>query len=171
MDESVPVPVPPAEPWAQLPGEPDEAYARFLLYRNIGPGRSQQAAYDTYLLTFRNAGPPPAGKSAKKPQVPGHWNDDSAKYRWVDRATAWDIHQLQHQGPELARLWAGILIAAARKCAEKLAHPNCRPKDFMQALAVVDKLAPFLSPDAVKSLQPPAADPRARPKPDRKSVK
>ena len=166
MDESAP------NPWDQLPTEPDEAFARFLLYRNLGPGRSQQSAYETYLATFRNAAPKEltAGKSAKKPQVPGHWNDDSAKYRWVDRATAWDIDQLQRHGPELARLWVGILLVAARKCAEKLAQPGCRPKDFMQAIAVVDKLAPFLSPDAVKSLQPAAESGRGKPKPDRAAV-
>lgn len=142
-----------APPWAQRPDESDEAYARFLLYRNLGPGRSLQLAYRTYLKTFRNA-VPDATKGNKKPQVPGHWGDDSARHKWGDRAAAWDIAQLERQGPELARLWAGILVAAATKAAQKLAEPGCQPKDFMQALAVVDRLAPYLTPDALKHLQP-----------------
>jgi len=157
-------------PWDQQPGEPDDAYARFLLYRNIGPGRSQQAAYDTYRASFRNA-VPEAEKSAKKPLVPGHWNDDSARWRWVDRAAAYDVHVLSTHGERLAVLWVGILTSAARKCAEKLADPRCKPKDFMQCIAVVDKLAAFLSPDAVQSIQPPAGDTGPKPKPARAAVR
>lgn len=163
----------PTHPWDQQPGEPNESFARFLLYRNIGPGRSQQAAYDTYLATFRNAAPAaaPAAKGAKKPQVPGHWNDDSARWRWVDRATTYDLHVLHTHGERLAVLWVGILSAAAEKCAQKLADPRCKPRDFMQCVAVIDKLAAFLSPDAVKSLQPPAPPPGPRRQPEPADVR
>lgn len=159
-----------SDPWRQREGESDESYARFLIYRNIGPGRSLQLAYETYLSTFRNA--TDATKGNKRPQVPGHWGDDSARHEWCDRAAAWDIGQLEAQGVELARLWAGILIAAATKAAVKLADPRCKPKDFMQALAVIDRVAPYLTPDALKHIQPPAGgDGAARPEPTRESVR
>lgn len=161
-------PVP--NPWDQQPGEPGEAFARFLLYRNLGPGRSLQLAYETYVGTFRNANAD-ATKGNKKPQVPGHWGDDSARWRWVDRASAWDIHTLSTHGQRLSALWVGILLAAAEKCAQKLAQPNCKPKDFMQAVSVIDRLAPFLSPDAVKSLQPAAGTAEPTKKPERADVK
>ena len=113
-----------------------------------------------------------ATKGNKRPQVPGHWGDDSARHEWCDRAAAWDIGQLEAQGVELARLWAGILIAAATKAAVKLADPRCKPKDFMQALAVIDRVAPYLTPDALKHIQPPAGgDGAARPEPTRESVR
>ena len=32
-----------------LPGEPQAAYARFLIYRNLGPARTLEAAYRVYL--------------------------------------------------------------------------------------------------------------------------
>lgn len=156
MGESAP------KPWDQQPEEPNESYGRFLLYRNLGPGRSLQLAYSTFVAQFRNA--TDAAKSPKKPQqVPGHWNDVSAQWSWVDRASAWDVEMLRTHGERLSVLWVGILTLAAEKCAQKLAQPGCRPKDFMQAVAVIDKLAAFLTPDAVKSLQPAAEPPGKRP--------
>lgn len=152
-------------PWGQQEGEPDDAFARFLLYRGLGPGRSVQAAYNYYVRTFRNAQP-----STKTLPVPGHWGEESSRWGWVDRAYAWDVHVLHTHGERLGVLWVGILTTAAEKCAQKLADPRCRPKDFMQVMAVVDKLAAFLSPDAVKSLQPPAGPVGPKPKPDRAAV-
>ena len=154
------------KPWEQQPGEPDEGYARFCLYKSLGPGRSVAAAYNTYVRTFRNA---QAGTKTQLP-VPGHWGEDSSKWRWVDRAHAWDVHVLSAHGERLAVLWVGILTAAAEKCAERLADPRCRPRDFMQVMAVVDKLAPFLSPDAIRSLQPAAGHHPTGQKPDRAAV-
>jgi hypothetical protein len=138
-------------PWDPRDGEPPEAYARFLSYRNLGPGRSLALAESVH-----------SGKRRQK--ASGNWFDDSAQYDWVSRAVAWDVHTLSAYGEELARLWVGILVAAARKCAQKLADPACVPKDFAQALAVVDRLAPYLTPDVLKALQPavgPDAEPRA----------
>lgn len=160
-----------AELWRQREGESDEAYGRFLIYRNLGPGRSLQLAYETYLATFRNSATD-ATKGHKRPQVPGHWGDDSARHEWCDRAAKWDVAQLEEQGVELARLWAGILIAAATKAAVKLADPRCKPKDFMQALAVIDRVAPYLTPDALKHIKPPAGDSgAAKPQPSRSDVR
>jgi hypothetical protein len=41
------------QPWEQQPGEPDAAYVRFLVYRNLGPGRTLRLASAT--LTGRSA--------------------------------------------------------------------------------------------------------------------
>lgn len=158
-----------SDPWDQLPDEPDETYARFLMYRNLGPGRTLLAAYCVHIASFRNAST--VGKRQKPQEVPGHWGNDSARWKWGDRATAWDIHTLHTHGEQLSVLWVGLIRLAAEKCAQKMAQPNCKPRDFMQCLAVVDKLAAFLSPDAIKSLQPPAGDPGARKKPERSAVK
>lgn len=159
-----------ADPWDQLPNEPNEAYARFMMYRNMGPGRTLLAAYSAHVATFRNAATD-AIKRQKTQQVPGHWGEDSARWRWGDRADAYDIHILHTHGEKLSKLWVGILVLAAEKCAQKLAQPGCRPKDFMQAVSVIDKLAAFLSPDAVKKLQPTFADPGPPKQPSKQSVK
>jgi hypothetical protein len=157
-----------ANPWEKKDGEPDEAYARFLMYRGLGPGRSVLAAYNLFTRTFRNA----AQNSPKTPtQVPGHWSDDCARWSWVDRAHAWDVHVLHTHGERLSVLWVGILTLAAEKCAQKLAQPGCRPKDFMQAVSVIDKLSAFLTPDAIKSLQPDHGPAGPKQKPVKSAVK
>lgn len=140
-----------SDPWDQLPGESPESYARFLTFRNLGPGRSLALACNIHTS---------AAKRRKTPYASGTWQDDSAKNEWVARATAWDIHQISAQGDELARLWVGILVSAATKAAQKLADPRCKPKDFAQALSVVEKLSPYLTPDVLRSLQPPSGDPQ-----------
>jgi hypothetical protein len=142
-----------APPWDQRPGEPPEAYARFLCYRNLGPGRSLPLARKAHATVQ-------AGTNRKEPEgAGGQWNDDSAEYDWVARATAWDIHTLREQGGELSRLWLAIMVTAARKAAETLADPDCRPSGFSGALAVLDRLAPYMTPDVLRALQPARGDP------------
>jgi hypothetical protein len=79
-------------PWDQQPDEPAAAYARFLAYRNLGPGRSVEAAYQAY------TGRKTAGKSRKSQAVSGTWTADCAGNNWVARAQAWDLHQMAAQG-------------------------------------------------------------------------
>jgi len=131
-------------PWDQQPDEPDEAYGRFLIYRGLGPGRSVQRSYQTYLNTFRNAGGRP-----KTPQVPGHWSDDSARWRWVDRAHAWDVHVLREFGERLAVRFVGALDAVAGKVVEALARSSCRPKQWKEVLDALDIISKYLKPDAL----------------------
>lgn len=170
-------PKPTAAAWEQRPNESDESYARFLLYRNLGPGRSVQTAYNLYTQQFRNAAQghgPDAENSRKRLLVPGHWNVDSARHLWVDRSLAWDIDNLSRHGERLAALWIGILIKAAEKAAERLADPRVKPKDYMQCIALVDKLSAYLSPDAIRTLQPAlgthGGESEAKRKPDRAAV-
>src|SRR5262249_28786381 len=37
------------KPWDQQPDEPDAAYSRFLMYRNLGPARTLDAAFANFL--------------------------------------------------------------------------------------------------------------------------
>jgi hypothetical protein len=144
-----------ARPWDQRPDEPPDAYARFLSYRNLGPGRTLPLAESCH-----------GGATGRtKKHASGHWTEACVRHEWVSRAAAWDIDQLKSRGPELARLWTGILVAAARKAAQKLADPACVPKDFAAAVAVIDRLAPYITPDVLAALQPPAGDPGGRPAP------
>jgi len=78
-------------PWDPQSDEPVAAYARFLAYRNLGPGRSVEAAYQQY--TGRKA-----AKGSKRQRVPGQWTADCAGNHWVERAQAWDLHQMAAQG-------------------------------------------------------------------------
>lgn len=64
--------------WERQPGETSRAYAAFCSYRDLGPRRSLAAAY-----------------RARKPgsldeRAPGHWCEWSTRFRWVERAAAYD---------------------------------------------------------------------------------
>src|SRR5258707_13385220 len=78
----------PRQPWSQREGEPDGAYARFLVYCHLGPSRSIDAAYQTV------AG---AAKGSKR-RAPGQWFRDSQQWEWHRRAEAWDIFHLRQAG-------------------------------------------------------------------------
>jgi hypothetical protein len=66
-------------PWEQQPGESPRAFGAFGAYRGLGPRRSLRAAAAAFY------GQPSA---AKERQV-DKW---SRKFRWVERAGAWDRH-------------------------------------------------------------------------------
>ena len=89
----------PQRPWDRLPAEPDEAYARFLIYRNLGTGRSFRKAYRHYL---RECDGYTGG--LKRLHVPGSWRPDAKAYFWAERASAWDVRNLAAYGAKVAAL-------------------------------------------------------------------
>lgn len=130
------------DPWDQRDGEPAEAYARFLCYRNLGPGRSLVLAAQVH-----------GGGTGKRKKTPdGHWGDESARHEWRARASAWDICQLRHYGESLTVEWVAVLSAAVRKAAQALADPDCVPRSFRESLAVIAAVAPYLSPEVLAAL-------------------
>jgi hypothetical protein len=141
------------QPWDQQPGEPAEAYARFLIYRGLSVGRSMRMAYAAYLATFPNA-VTRVTNGVKRCRAPGHWATDSARWRWVDRANAWDVHHLADTGREAVERFVGLLLVAGKKAAEALARPRCRPKTWKEALDAVDVLAKFVTPEVVNAAAP-----------------
>jgi hypothetical protein len=79
--------MPPSESWDRQPGETNRWYSRFERYRLAGPGRS---LLGTLNHERRDTGLP------KKAKVPGAWNRACARWRWRERAEAWDEQQ-RHQ--------------------------------------------------------------------------
>jgi hypothetical protein len=71
-------------PWAQQPGETSKAYAAFVAYLELGIKRSIVKALEAT----------EGVASASKRRYWQHW---SAKYRWVERASAYDTSQLEGQ--------------------------------------------------------------------------
>jgi hypothetical protein len=68
-------------PWERLPEESEKWWERFDHYRLQGPARTLEAAW--------RAG----AKSSKKQRPPGSWYEAARKYRWKERAAAWDAAQ------------------------------------------------------------------------------
>jgi hypothetical protein len=132
----------PLYPWDQLPGEPDEAYARFLIYRNLGLTRSVAKARVSR-------------KGKKGEGSSGCWSSDSATYAWVKRAVAWDIDNLKAHGPRLAVVWAECVMAIAEKTLSYLRDAKSKPKSFDSVVNAVEKLAKYVSADALDGIQSP----------------
>lgn len=77
-------------PWMQMEGESDQAYAAFLLFRDIGPGRTMAAAVRA---AEKDKGPEKPGAGPKKALcAPGNWKRWKARYHWDARAEAFDDH-------------------------------------------------------------------------------
>ena len=74
---------PERKPWDQMEGEPDKWYARFQIYLELGVTRTVRAASTA------------AGRQARGVPLPmgGVWSDNSRRWRWRERAHAWDVFQ------------------------------------------------------------------------------
>lgn len=74
------------QPWDQLEGEPALWYGRFVQYRMMGKARA--------VIAVINQERQLAGKVAAR-QTPGGWTMISTKFRWAERAEAWDLSQVK----------------------------------------------------------------------------
>jgi hypothetical protein len=70
-------------PWERLPEEPANWHRRFLAYRDIGPGRRLEEAFRRVAAEEGLGGQRPGGA----------WREAAERYRWRERAEAWDQAQ------------------------------------------------------------------------------
>lgn len=73
-------------PWDQQPGESRGQYAKFCAYRDLGPARNLEDAARAYTPLQKPARPrtrPPKGDD---------WSKLRTRWRWVERARAYDAH-------------------------------------------------------------------------------
>jgi hypothetical protein len=143
-------------PWDRQTGEPPAAYARFLIFRALGPARSLGGAYGVYL------GEP----DAKRP-APGRWRRDSVRWSWQERAVAWDIDQLSTQGIAAIAAFVAAVNKASLCLLEAMFDPNIRIADWGQIaelLEVIGRHVPteLVAKAAAAGEQP--ADPRPFPR-------
>jgi hypothetical protein len=68
----------------RLPDESARAYRAFCHYRDLGPNRSLDRAWECHCTTSDQ------GKNRKSARRPGHWGAWSQKFLWVKRADAHD---------------------------------------------------------------------------------
>jgi hypothetical protein len=85
--------------WDQQPGEPTNWFTRFVLFRDLGGGRT---VYKAWSQTQPNV-----VKSILK--APGSWAEACAKYEWVYRAQAWDKHQQEIAAAAQAKAHLAVL--------------------------------------------------------------
>ncbi len=131
--------------WEQLEGEPDAAYARFLVYRNLGPARSLDAAYQLV------AGH--AAKRRKTPRVSGQWQDDSVRFGWVERAAAWDIYTLTAVGMQAVIKWVNALDQAIEQTLIHLKAGTHKPRTWKETIDAVVALGNFIPAETVSEIR------------------
>jgi hypothetical protein len=118
------------EPWEKQPHESRQAYANYVVYRDLGPRRSlAKAAPDT-------------GKSLAT------ITDQSKKYRWVERCDAYDVYmeeryrearesELMAAERREAQLGTTMTVLAARRIMGSQQHgiPALNPAEWDAATA------------------------------------
>lgn len=137
--------------WEQLEGEPTEAYARFLVYRNLGPGRSLRAAQEAI-------GGEAATKGNKKQQVAGNWGRESVDYQWPARATAWDIENLVLHGQRTVINQQVALELYSQRLVEALANGSVIPETWNAAREAIEFLGRYIPEHAAQRLYLARAD-------------
>ena len=86
----------PAKPWDRITDEPAQWYARFQKYLAAGPQR-------TFVDVYR--GEPKRRTPKKRPKtVPAGWQTQIKKWRWKERAEAWDVEEADDQMASLEEL-------------------------------------------------------------------
>jgi hypothetical protein len=132
------------QPWEKMQGEPSEHYAWFLAYRNLGPGRSVDAAYK---LTINKR-----LKARKPKKASGDWSKACAEWNWVDRAVQWDIAMLTDAGLKVMALFTASLEAYAGKVLAALQDDRNRPRGWAGAVEGMRTLANFIPPETFQAL-------------------
>jgi hypothetical protein len=139
------------KPWDQREGEPEAAYVRFLIYRNLGPARSLDLAYRTF-----QEGQEGAPESVER-RAPGQWYGDSRTFAWVERARAWDIAMLAEHGQDAVMVFVGCLKQAAVKVLRSLDRLD-GPADWKSAMESLNVLSSLIPAETIKAMQPHAGD-------------
>lgn len=125
--------------WEQRADEPSEAYARFLIYRNLGPGRTLDLAYKIANV----------GKRRKSSQRSGTWQDNSTAFAWRERAARWDVYTLNQVVPETAAYIFQSIKEFARLTLESLNSGKYSPKNWVEVRDSLVVLASFVSPEVI----------------------
>jgi hypothetical protein len=105
-------------PWDQQEGEPDDAFARFLVYLNIGPGRRLEDAFEQ-----SRTGRPGRGRRTGHGRQKAYmaWVLEAERRHWRERAHAWDMHRLPAMIQESQKMYEALRHAALQKTLESCA--------------------------------------------------
>jgi hypothetical protein len=71
------------QPWEKQPEEPARWYARFDIFRRLGPGRTLEAAYRIAAKA----------EGLSKKRAGEEWHVHARRWQWRERAEAWDAVQ------------------------------------------------------------------------------
>lgn len=122
MSNGAPIP----QPWERQRDEPAKWFSRFQRFLLSGNGRSIEGAWRTEARQ--------GGKGTQKQVVSGHWHRSAKKWRWRERAEAWDAaqwtkdqKQIETERRDEARARRRLLRVYRHKLESALNTPIPRP--------------------------------------------
>lgn len=133
--------------WERLPAETARAYAAFVVYRDLGPGRSLAVAYGAWRRANGVAGD--AAKAA------GYWQEWSSTHGWVARAAAYDAHLDAEKRALRAQL---MLQLEQRRFEYELRNQERLEARVAKIEALLDKADKHPLTDVVQEKAEPGAD-------------
>ena len=92
-------------PWEQQPGENARWFSRFTCYRLSGSRRSVRSCFRKTWEADRVAKGVERCQLSPPDSVPHSWEVASRRFRWSERAAAWDMHFYQQQEQMLLLRW------------------------------------------------------------------
>ena len=93
--------------WDRQPAETSKLYHMFVHYRDLGPTRSLDRAYNAHRTACE--GRPGGGKRAS-----GYWERAAVRWGWSERAGLWDDHIERQTRAQTAKEHADIRLRHAR---------------------------------------------------------
>ena len=102
----------PEHPWEPMEGETAKAFEAFGYYRRLAPSqRSLQQAWEDYWSRPGNA-LQRSNKDVGRPY--GHWTRWMSKWRWQERARAWDAEQAEIRARARQRARGSVQVGSGR---------------------------------------------------------
>jgi hypothetical protein len=139
-DIGVPL-APDRAPWEPQPGESSIWYTRFAEYLRLGPTRTMQRVRNNLCAE--------AGKTSYK--CGGHWSRAAQKWRWRERARAWDADQCQRYASERRTMEIALHMRrleiyneGIEMCLDTLRAANLAAMTQEQARAMFGQMSRFL---------------------------
>jgi hypothetical protein len=137
---------PALQPWEQQPSEPNGAFARFCTYLALGQSRTLIEAYRRHASAAQ--GISQRGRKARKStkeHVSGGWAETSLRWKWAERADAWDAENGRRAVQMAQHDYAATFRALMRQLLTAL-EADLRPESYESAVESFATLAAHYAP-------------------------
>ena len=134
----------PRKEWERLPVEPTLWYDKFTSYLSLPPmSRTMMGAYKAYVRRTD----PARARVISFTRTPASWMDNCVRYRWEERAAAYDLQRSEHhfalldeQKEALEEECRQALLTTLRKTMESIEHHKPESMSLQGAVYAIPRL-------------------------------